>query len=76
MYDKIKLWAITLNTPFGEALKEAFRVTLFSVPGELILWIENKDLAYKVVIINLILIFLRSLDKYLHEKNDKGLSPV
>jgi hypothetical protein len=76
MFTKIRLWSQGFVTPFEEALKEAFRVTLFSVPGQLILFLEDKELAYKAVIVNLILIFLRALDRYLYEKSkSKGLAP-
>jgi len=81
MLDKIRFWSSQFATPLSEALKEAFRVTLFSIPGQLIIWIENKDIVLKMVIVNIILIFLRALDKYLFEKSKKmgqakGLSPI
>ena len=76
MFKTIRDWSSEFTTPFAEALKEAFRVTLFSVPGQLILWLENKDIIVKVLIINIVLIFLRALDKFLHEKDKKGLSPI
>lgn len=86
MFKIIREWSKGFVSPFAEALKEAFRVTLFSVPGQLILWIENKDIILKVLIINIILIFLRALDKYLYELSKNtgrkhgevvgGLSPI
>ena len=85
--DKIRLWSSQFTTPFYEALKEAFRVTLFSLPGELILLLTTPGVAYKVLVVNLLLIFLRALDKYLYEKSKmkgssdgepvaRGLSPI
>lgn len=86
MFKIIREWSGSFISPFAEAVKEAFRVTLFSVPGQLILWLEDKDLAYKAIIVNLILIFLRALDKYLYEASKNrgvekgsvvsGLSPI
>ena len=75
IWDLLRTWSGSFTTPLSEALKEAFRVTLFSLPGELILLLtNNKEINEKVLFINLILIFLRAMDKYLYEKSkNKGL---
>ena len=86
MFTILRDWSSQYTSPIAEALKEAFRITLFSVPGQLIFLLESKDLAFKVFLINIVLIFLRALDKYIYtkskesvkEKNEvvKGLSPI
>ena len=86
MWNKLRDWSGSFTTPFAEALKEAFRITLFSIPGELIIALTAKELNMKVVYINLILIFLRAVDKYLYTKSKfrgleagetySGLSPI
>lgn len=83
----IREWSAQFTTPFEEALKEAFRVTLFSLPAELIAFLQTKELDYRLLAINISIIFLRALDKYLHEKakeekgrkakaEPKGISPI
>jgi len=69
MFTKLRLWSSEFTTPFAEAVKEAFRVMLFAIPGQIILWIEDKNGSYKVLFVGIILIFLRALDKYLYEKS-------
>ncbi|MCL4482631.1 MAG: hypothetical protein M1445_08470 [Bacteroidetes bacterium] len=86
MWKAIRNWSMEFTSPFAEAVKEAFRVTLFSIPGELIIYLEDKPFVWKAVIINFVLIFLRALDKYLYERGKQtgyprdekptGLSPI
>ena len=83
LWQIIRDWSSKYASPFSEALKEAFRVTLFSIPGQLIVFIENKNFVLEAVLVNIVLIFLRALDKYLYEKSKikgatglDGLSPI
>ena len=85
--DKLRLWSAQFITPFDEALKEAFRVLLFSIPGQLIIFLESKDFLWKSLLINLLLIFLRAMDKFTYEQSKlkgydrgepsaRGISPI
>jgi hypothetical protein len=86
MFVKIRDWSSEFVSPFSEALKEACRITLFSIPGELIAVIQLKKIDPMLLGINISLIFLRALDKYLFEKSKSkgqqigeaisGLSPI
>mgnify|MGYP001217405539 CR=1 FL=1 len=85
MWNSIREWSSEFTSPFAEALKEAFRVTLFSVPGQLLVLLERKDVLIETIAMNLLLIFIRALDKYLYEKSKLtkakvdvagGLSPI
>ena len=86
MWNILRNWSSSFTTPLSEALKEAFRVTLFSIPAELIVALTTKDFQMNVLYGNIILIFLRALDKYLYEKSKMrgqergetvgGLSPI
>ena len=70
----IREWSAEFTSPFAEALKEAFRITLFSLPAELIVALQSQKIDFKIIAINVSIIFLRALDKYLHEKakEEKG----
>ena len=73
MFKSIREWSSDFTTPFAEALKEAFRVVLFSIPGQLVMYLEDTQGIWKVLVVNLLLIFLRALDKYLYEASkDRG----
>lgn len=70
----IREWSAQFTSPFAEALKEAFRITLFSIPAELITALQTEKIDMRILAINISIIFLRALDKYLHEKGkeEKG----
>lgn len=86
MWIKLRDWSSDFTTPFAEAMKEAFRVVLFSIPGQLVLYLEDTQFIWKILLVNLLLIFLRAMDKYLYEvsKNQGqrkgevvgGISPI
>ncbi len=75
----------SFTDPFSEGVKEAIRITLFSIPAELIVVIQSGKIDYKLLLVNLSIIFLRALDKYIHEKGKEngytkaepmGISPI
>lgn len=85
MFKALRLWSSDFTTPFAEALKEAFRVTLFAIPSMAIVWLEDPAFSWKVAVAGVLLVFIRALDKYLYIKSRKegarsdeagGLSPI
>ena len=86
MWESIRRWSSEFTTPLQEALKEAFRVVLFSIPGQLVIAIDRRDAIMEVLVVNLVLIFLRAMDKYLYEMSKNrgqragevvgGISPI
>jgi hypothetical protein len=86
IFIKLRNWSSDFVSPFSEALKEACRITLFSLPGELIVALQLKKIDMMIVGVNLSLIFLRAIDKYLFEKSKNkgyqngevvsGISPI
>ena len=86
MFKALRDWSSEFVTPFQEALKEAVRDTLFSIPGQLILFIDDRSLTPTAILLNVLAIFLRSLDKFLYERSKNrgqklgeviaGLSPI
>lgn len=76
MWKSIREWSSEFTSPFAEAMKEAFRVTLFAIPTQLIIWLEQPNFVWKTAIAGTALIFLRALDKYLYEKSKTKKIPV
>ena len=82
----LRSWSADFTSPFAEALKEAWRITLFSIPAELIVVIQSGKLDYNLLLVNLSIIFLRAVDKFVHEKSkehghsgrmeSRGISPI